>query len=184
MKLSEKIREIIGVYKLKKLYNPLRERSYIDWDHINSLLILYFINVETEAEAESICKALHSITDKNNIDKYNVKTVVCFKKNKVESSSIDFYTFDYKKGNIITRTPSKDVFDFVLDADSDVLINLSPNICYPIEYLAEQSNAKLKISVNKGAKGAKYDMYFTTEESEIVEVFNSIKYYLQKIKAE
>ena len=70
------------------------------------------------------------------------------------------------------------------EEQSDVVINLSPTLSYPLEYLAEYSEARLKISVLKAGKGAKYDMYFSSESDSVKEVFNSIKYYLKKIKAE
>jgi hypothetical protein len=110
--------------------------------------------------------------------------MVCVNKTPVEQKRFNITVFDAKTCNFLTSEPSKDVFDIIEEEQSDLVINLSPQTSYPLEYLAEYSNAKLKISVLKTGKGAKYDMYFSSESESVKVVFESIKYYLQKIKAE
>lgn len=183
MSLFIKIREKIAKYKLKKLQNPQRNKAYVDWGKINRILLLYSMSNISEAEINNKYSELYDILDKSVEEKINVKLLVCVNKCQVEQKRFNISVFDYKTCNFITGMPPKDILD-ILEEDSDVIINLSPNICFPLEYIAEKSDAKLKISVVKGHKGAEYDMYFTSESESVNEVFNSIKYYLQKIKAE
>ena len=110
--------------------------------------------------------------------------MVCVHKSPMEQKRFNITVFDAKTCNFFTSEPEKDIFDIAEEEESDVVINLSPQLSLPLEYLAENSDAKLKISVLKTGKGAKYDMYFSSESESVKEVFESIKYYLQKIKAE
>lgn len=184
MSFFTSIKEKIAKYKLKKLQNPQRNKAYVDWNKINRILLLYSMNNISEAEANRKYSELYEILDKSFEEKSNVKLLVCVNKCQLEQKRFNIFVFDAKNCNFITGMPPKEIFDIEEEQDSDIIINLSPTICYPLEYIAEKSDAKLKVSVVKGHKGAEYDMYFTSESESVYEVFNSIKYYLQKIKAE
>ena len=178
------IKSSIAGYKIKRLRKTERKKSYIDWDKTSRVLLLYSMNNLPEAIASSIYSELYDILDNCFDEKMNVRLVVCVNKSPVEQKRFNITVFDAKTCNFLTSEPKKDVFDIIEEEQSDLVINLSPQISYPLEYLAEHSDAKLKISVLKTGKGAKYDMYFSSESESVKEVFESIKYYLQKIKAE
>ena len=178
------IKSSIAGYKIKRLRKTERKKSYIDWDKTSRVLLLYSMNNLPEAIASSIYSELYDILDNCFGEKMNVRLVVCVNKSPVEQKRFNITVFDAKTCNFLTSEPKKDVFDIIEEEQSDLVINLSPQISYPLEYLAEYSDAKLKISVLKTGKGAKYDMYFSSESESVKEVFESIKYYLQKIKAE
>ena len=178
------IKSSIAGYKIKRLRKTERKKSYIDWDKTSRVLLLYSMNNLPEAIASSIYSELYDILDNCVDEKMNVRLVVCVNKSPVEQKRFNITVFDAKTCNFLTSEPKKDVFDIIEEEQSDLVINLSPQISYPLEYLAEYSDAKLKISVLKTGKGAKYDMYFSSESESVKEVFESIKYYLQKIKAE
>ena len=178
------IKSNIAAYKIKRLRKTERKKSYIDWDKTSRVLLLYSMNNLPEATASSIYSELYDVLDNCFDEKMNVRLMVCVNKTPVEQKRFNITVFDAKTCNFLTSEPSKDVFDIIEEEQSDLVINLSPQISYPLEYLAEYSDAKLKISVLKTGKGAKYDMYFSSVSESVKEVFESIKYYLQKIKAE
>ncbi len=178
------IKSSISGYKIKRLRKTERKKSYIDWDKTSRVLLLYSMNNLPESTASSIYSELYDILDNCFDEKMNVRLVVCVNKSPVEQKRFNITVFDAKTCNFLTSEPKKDVFDIIEEEQSDLVINLSPQISYPLEYLAEYSDAKLKISVLKTGKGAKYDMYFSSESESVKKIFESIKYYLQKIKAE
>ena len=184
MSIITKIKEKLAQYKINKLRKTERKRAYVDWDKINRILLLYSINNAPEAQSRKIYSELYEILDGCFDEKMNVRLMVCVNKSPVEQKRFNITVFDAKTCNFLTSEPEKDIFDIAEEEESDVVINLSPQLSLPLEYLAEHSDAKLKISVLKTGKGAKYDMYFSSESESVKEVFESIKYYLQKIKAE
>lgn len=178
------IKNSIANYKIKKLRKTDRKKSYVDWENTNRVLLLYSMSNLPEAISSCIYSELYEILDGCFGEKMNVRLMVCVTKSLVEQKRFNITVFDSKTCNVFTHEPAKVNFDIVDEEQSDVIINLSPELCLPLEYLAEYSEAKLKISVLKSKKGAKYDMYFSFESESVKDVFNSIKYYLQKIKAE
>jgi hypothetical protein len=184
MNIITSIREKFAQYKLKKLRKIERKRAYIDWNKIDRILLLYAINNASEAQSSMIYSELYEILDNCFDEKTNVRLVVYVNKSPIEQKRFNITVFDAKSCNALTYKPNLDILGIAEEEDSDVVINLSPTLSFPLEYLAENSDAKLKISVLKTGKGAKYDMYFSSESESVKEVFESIKYYLQKIKAE
>jgi hypothetical protein len=178
------IKSSIAAYKIKRLRKTERKRSYIDWTKTSRVLLLYSMSNKSEATASNIYSELYEILDNCFDEKMNVRLMVCSYKSPVEQKRFNITVFDAKTCNIFTSEPQKDIFSIAEEEQSDLVINLSPQLSFPLEYLAEYSDAKLKISVLKTGKGAKYDMYFSSESESVKEVFESIKYYLQKIKAE
>lgn len=184
MSIITKIKEKLAQYKINKLRKTERKRAYVDWDKINRILLLYSINNAPEAQSSRIYSELYEILDKCFNEKTNVRLMVCVNKSQLEQKRFNISVFDAKSCNALTYQPSEDILGITEEEDSDVVINLSPELSFPLEYIAERSDAKLKISALKTGKGAKYDMYFSSESDSVKEVFESIKYYLQKIKAE
>ena len=184
MNIITSIKEKLAQYKLKRLRKIERKRSYIDWNKINRVLLLYSINNLPEAQSSKIYSELYDILDKCFDGKKNVRLIVYVNKSSIEQKRFNISVFDSKSCNSLTYKPSLDILGITEEEESDVVINLSSTLSFPLEYLAENSDAKLKISVLKTGKGAKYDMYFSSESESVKEVFESIKYYLQKIKAE
>ncbi len=184
MSFITNIKNNISNYKIKKLRKTPRKKSYIDWSKINRILLLYSMQNASEAQASNIYSELYEMLDSCFDEKINVRLMVCVNKSPMEQKRFNISVFDAKTCNFFTSEPKKDIFDIAEEEQSDVVINLSPTLSFPLEYLAEYSDAKLKISVLKSGKGAKYDMYFSSESESVKEVFESIKYYLQKIKAE
>ncbi len=184
MSFITNIKSSIAGYKIKKLRKTERKKSYIDWEKTGRVLLLYSISNKSEAEASNIYSELYDILDKFSEEKMNVRLIVCVGKSPLEQKRFNITVFDAKTCKLLTYEPPKDMFSVVEEEESDLLINLSPELSFPLEYLAEYSDAKLKVSVLKTGKGAKYDMYFSSESESVKEIFGSIKYYLQKIKAE
>ena len=178
------IKSSIAGYKIKRLRKTERKRSYIDWTKTSRVLLLYSMSNKSEAEASNLYSELYEILDNCFDEKMNVRLMVCSHKSPIEQKRFNITVFDAKTCNIFTSEPQKDIFSIAEEEQSDLVINLSPQLSFPLEYLAEYSDAKLKISVLKTGKGAKYDMYFSSESESVKEIFESIKYYLQKIKAE
>lgn len=184
MSFITSIKNTIAQYKINKLHKVDRRKSYIDWEKTNRVLLLYSMSNLPEAISSRIYSELYDILDNCFDEKMNVRLMVCVTKSSVEQKRFNITVFDSKTCNFLTSEPQNDIFDVAEEEQSDVVINLSPTLSYPLEYLAEYSEARLKISVLKAGKGAKYDMYFSSESDSVKEVFNSIKYYLKKIKAE
>ena len=184
MSFITNIKNSIAGYKIKRIRKTQRKRSYVDWDKTRRVLLLYSLINTPEAVASRIYSELYEILDGCFDEKMNVRLMVCAHKSPMEQKRFNITVFDAKTCNFFTSEPEKDIFDIAEEEESDVVINLSPQLSLPLEYLAEHSDAKLKISVLKTGKGAKYDMYFSSESESVKEVFESIKYYLQKIKAE
>ena len=184
MSFITNIKNSIAGYKIKKLRKTERKKSYIDWDRTHRVLLLYSLINTPEAVASRIYSELYDILDSCFDEKMNVRLMVCAHKSPMEQKRFNITVFDAKTCNFFTSEPEKDIYDIAEEEESDVVINLSPQLSLPLEYLAEFSDAKLKVSVLKTGKGAKYDMYFSPDSESVKEVFESIKYYLQKIKAE
>lgn len=184
MSFITNIKNSIAGYKIKRIRKTERKRSYVDWGKTHRVLLLYSMTNVPEAVASRIYSELYEILDGCFDEKMNVRLMVCVNKSPVEQKRFNITVFDAKTCNFFTSEPEKDIFDIAEEEESDVVINLSPELSLPLEYLAEYSDAKLKISVLKTGKGAKYDMYFSPDSDSVKEVFESIKYYLQKIKAE
>ena len=184
MSFISNIKNSIAGYKIKKLRKTERKKSYIDWDKTHRVLLLYSLINTPEAVASRIYSELYDILDSCFDEKMNVRLMVCAHKSPMEQKRFNITVFDAKTCNFFTSEPEKDIYDIAEEEESDVVINLSPQLSLPLEYLAEFSDAKLKVSVLKTGKGAKYDMYFSPDSESVKDVFESIKYYLQKIKAE
>ena len=184
MSFITNIKNSIAGYKIKKLRKTERKKSYIDWDKTHRVLLLYSLINTPEAVASRIYSELYDILDSCFDEKMNVRLMVCAHKSPMEQKRFNITVFDAKTCNFFTSEPEKDIYDIAEEEESDVVINLSPQLSLPLEYLAEFSDAKLKVSVLKTGKGAKYDMYFSPDSESVKDVFESIKYYLQKIKAE
>ena len=184
MSFISNIKNSIAGYKIKKLRKTERKKSYIDWDKTHRVLLLYSLINTPEGVASRIYSELYDILDSCFDEKMNVRLMVCAHKSPMEQKRFNITVFDAKTCNFFTSEPEKDIYDIAEEEESDVVINLSPQLSLPLEYLAEFSDAKLKVSVLKTGKGAKYDMYFSPDSESVKDVFESIKYYLQKIKAE
>lgn len=82
-----------------------------------------------------------------------------------------------------TNTPKEHVINTFLVDDAQVLINLSPITCWPLEHLAQNSMAPFKVSVQREEQGAVYDFLFKPADDTTypLGVFEQIMNYLKVI---
>ena len=107
------------------------------------------------------------------------------RKRPVEAKRFHVNSFDNKKISWCVKRPQKEVMAAFNETKSDVLLNLSSELAYPLEYLAAASDASLKIGLKVDDRPLPYDFQLQVEDmqQEMLKKLQAVLFYLEKIQS-
>ena len=180
MKLFNKFRLFFGNYDYRRRASRLnRIKKTVNLDDAQRIGLLYLVHDERSYE-----KIINFIKDLQNKGKAVVALGFVMSKDVPayfsSSNSYSFFTLKdlnwyYKPGNTFINNFLKEKFD--------VVINLSLEDTFPLQYIAGLSNAKLKVGKFGKDNSRYYDLMIETETvKELGDFIEQITHYLSIIK--
>ncbi len=181
---------LLGTIKIglvKHLINKIKvdsEREFYNMKDVKTVHLLYYVNEPDNMVARNLYKQLYSILD--DLRKRGIRaSLTYFAGENTISEAQKMNITPLEAGNFSKWTfqPTADTYDSFMYDDTDVLLNLSTDTCWQLEYLAQYSKSKFKIGIKREEQGAKYDFLFQPDEetSFPIDVYKQIINYLEVI---
>ncbi|MCQ2369375.1 MAG: hypothetical protein MJ007_02730 [Paludibacteraceae bacterium] len=160
------------------------EREFYNMNAVKSIHLLYYINEPDNMMARNLYKQLYSILD--GLRKRGIRANLTYFASDdtiTEAQKMNVTPLEASDFSKWTLKPTTDTYNSFMYGDTDVLLNLSTDICWQLEYLAQYSTSKFKIGIKREEQGAKYDFLFKPSEdtSFPLGVFEQIIKYLEVI---
>ena len=180
MKLFDKIRYLIGIFVYRrKLSGISRNKKTVNINDAGKIGLLYLVT--DEKSYGKIVEFIRELQDQN-------KTVIAlgFVKSKdvpdFFSSSNSYSFFTLKDINWYNK-PSGTFINNFLKEKFDIVINLSLDDVFPLQYISGLSNANLKVGKFGKENSAYYDLMIETDNiKETATFIEQIVHYLSIIK--
>lgn len=172
------VKHLIGKIKVDS------EREFYNMNAIKSIHLLYYINEPDNMMARNLYKQLYSILD--DLRKRGIRanlTYFASENTITETQKMNVTPLEARDFSKWTLKPTADTYNSFMYDDTDVLLNLSTDTCWQLEYLAQYSKAKFKIGIKREEQGAKYDFLFQPDEETYlpINIYEQIVKYLQII---
>lgn len=161
--------------KVKRLasVSAKRKHAFCPLDEAKSILVLYqeCDHAQVEAGLEKLRK-LHK------------QVQVCVYADRMNADMADAYTVIQAKKDVDAwRMPSKSLVERVKAIRADIVIDLTPADCYPMQYIMLQHPCRFKVGV-KHTEADLYDLAISVEKQEdLGQLFGHILFYLQAIRS-
>jgi hypothetical protein len=137
--------------------NNERKAAFINLSKAKRILITAYI--DSADRQKEILNYINKLAEK-----HSIKAIFFFNKNKVESpSQSSEILFICKKDLNLFRLPKPIVMQQFTDFNEDLLIDLSTNNHTALQYIAAQSKATMKVSVQSSATSYFYDLYIQSK---------------------
>ena len=174
----------IALWMLSKLESK-QKRCFMNLSQIRSLHILYLIDKPLNIDAQKQYNDLYAILDFCMAQKIKTEITLFVDKSLEEQKRFNIHILTAKDFSKWTWKPLDATYADFMELDCEVLLNLSPKTCYPLEYLAAMSNAKFKIANKREIQGAKYDFMIEMqgEQDTTKSMFDTVMFYLEKIQS-
>lgn len=171
-------------YQIRKRENKTRTKQFVNLSEVKNMHILIGATALNPLQTEQFYQQVYEVADLFQRMDCKIHITVCVKKMPTEAKRFNVSVFDYKQVGLFKRPKEKLTQDF-LQIPTDVLINLSASVCYPLEYLAAQSDASLKVAIKLPKRPFNYDflLHPTDMQSSLVERLKAIFFYLEKIQS-
>ena len=179
MAILNNTRKAFGSYFLKKeLSNFNRRRKVYNLDNAKTIGITYGAVDQLNYDAVN-----NLLKDLKNLNK-TVKVMGYIPEKKYFQDyylKLEFDFFTWKDTNWYLKPTKPNVIDFI-DTNFDILIDLSMQDHFPLQYIANVSKAKFKVGRSTNEKLSPYDMIIHTEKlKSLDEYIENDKLYLSKI---
>jgi len=164
MKIIDDLKVYLAKKKIGKIVNH-RSVQFFNLANIKSINILYYfsepLNIEAKGQYKEIFELLSDLRERG------IKCEFTFfvKDSIVEAKRVNMTALTKDNFSRWTYSPNDTTYTNFMVDESDVLLNLSPVTCWPIEYLAQYSTAKFKIAIQREEQGAKYDFLFKPSDN-------------------
>jgi hypothetical protein len=172
-------------YQIRKSQNKTRNKHFVNLSDVKHAVILVGAEALTPMQTEQFYQQVYEVSDYCQQRNIQVQIVVCVKKLPVEAKRFNVNVFDYKQVKLFSRRPKQLVIDAFMQHKPEVLINLTPFVSAPLEYLAAMSNAPLKVAIKVAERPFDYDFQLQIADAEqvILHKLQAIFFYLEKIKS-
>ncbi|MEE1184431.1 MAG: hypothetical protein UHZ06_08135, partial [Paludibacteraceae bacterium] len=142
-------------------------------------------NALTPIETEQFYKQVYAVADLFQGMSCTWNITVCVRKMPVESKRFGVEVFDFKQVKCLSKKPKQPVVLAFTEKKSDILINLTPFVSYPIEHLAAMADAPLKVAVKLADRPFQYDLQLQVNdlEQDVCKNLKALLFYLEKIQS-
>ncbi|MDD3404872.1 MAG: hypothetical protein EOM76_01145 [Sphingobacteriia bacterium] len=178
-----------SLYAKKYQKTHIREKRFMDYSHITSILLLFESNLSENH------KIIHEVIKELSHDNKHV-TAYGFvpKKQAMTPSTFNFNILDYEKTNCLLR-PDKVLLQNMSETEFDLVIDLTTRSIVPTDYLLVVANAKCKVGKKKSdiaqtdfmidlpQKEVSSDEMIDLSYNEERYLFDQIIFYLKQITA-
>lgn len=182
MEFLDNIKVFLAKRNLQKIAQ-IGERKFLNLSKIKSLTLLYYLNEPLDIDAKKRYEEIYAMLEDLRLRGIKSELTFFVDDSLNETKRVNMTSVTKENFSKWTYSPDERTYtDFMMD-DADALINLSPVICWPLEYLAQYSHAKFKIAVQRDEQGARYDFLFkpSDDTSFPLGVFEQIIKYLEVI---
>ncbi len=170
---------ILSDYFLKKrvhllLDHPISsQRKSCSFENENTILLFYL-----DTDREEVLAALAKLKQKK-----NWKHVVFTKRKIIKEEQTSADTIWVKESQLnVWGFPSDSVIDEVMNVKTELLIDLTKSVCYPLLYLILKNPAGIKAGLKKSL-GDIYDFTLSVNKKEgSAYIFQQVVFYLQTIR--
>ena len=171
--------------QVRKNQNKQRTKRFVNLKEAKSVHVLMAANALTPIETEQFYKQVYAVADLFQNMPCKLYITVCVRKMPVEAKRFHVNIFDNKKISWCVKRPKKEVMAAFNETKSDVLLNLSSELAYPLEYLAAASDASLKIGLKVDDRPLPYDFQLQVEDmqQEMLKKLQAVLFYLEKIQS-
>ncbi len=171
--------------QVRKNQNKQRTKRFVNLKEVKSVHVLMAANALTPIETEQFYKQVYAVADlfQGMSCKWNI--TVCVRKMPVESKRFGVEVFDFKQVKCLSKKPKQPVAQTFAQKKSDILINLTPFVSYPIEHLAAISDASLKVAIKLEDRPFAYDLQLQIDDIEqnASKNLKALLFYLEKIQS-
>jgi hypothetical protein len=169
------------LFKYRARKSNLREKQFVDYAHAESVLLLYESDLqENHAAIDSIVRTLHA--DGKQVD------VVGFVAKKVcETPQNEHFRLLCKEQVGFWGKPDKATLSAICAKKYDLIVDLTPHFCLPLQYVLLYANARCRIGGDVSEFGlidfAVKIIQPTTENTQYEHaLWDAISQYLKQIK--
>ncbi len=180
MSLNRRIRQAVADYVFNKKIKALeRTHKVVSMEDARNIGILY--DATDEGNYEVVTQYLRFLRNKQK----EVKTLGFVDKkelpqNKFAKLGIDFFTKKHLNWQLIPTHPLVNNF---INENFDILINLSVDKCFPLQYISAVSKAKFRVGRYELGHTNYYDLMINIEtDSTLKNFIEQIDHYLNLVK--
>ncbi len=169
------LKEQLFKYRARKSH--LREKQFVDYAHVQRVLLLYESDLqENHAAIDSIVRALHA-------DGKQVDVVGFVAKKQCETLQTDHFRLLGKGQISFWGKPDKETLNAICTKNYDLIVDLAPHFCLPLQYLLLYANARCRIGGDVSKFGL-IDFAVKIQPNKAYEqtLWNAILRYLKEIK--
>ena len=173
------IQEKLGRYNLKKKSKQLKRNiKAFNIEKASSIGVVY--NATNRNDAETVKKFVQYLLEERK-DISSIGFIDSKDSSNLVKPHLNYVYFD-KRDLSKTLTPrGKDIENFITKPYS-ILIDLSIDNCFPIQYISSLSNAKFKVGAEGSYRNKAFDMLINIDDNNQVEyLIIQIKHYLKMI---
>lgn len=172
-------------YQIRKAQNTARVKRFVNLSEANSMVVLVGAELLTPMQTEQFYQQVYQVADYCQQRNIKVQIWVCVKKVPVEAKRFNINVFDYKQVKMLSKQPKTAVWDAFKQTKPQVLINLTPFVLPPLEYLAAQSEAPLKVALKVPQRPFEYDFQLQIADTQqgLLPNLQALFFYLEKIKS-
>ena len=183
--MSKSIFHKLICYQIRKAENKTRNKRFVNLADVKSMHILLGASDLSPIQSEQFYRQVYEMIDWLQKQPYQVQVTIYVRKMPVEAKRFHVNIFDNKKISWCVKRPKKEVMAAFNETKSDVLLNLSSELAYPLEYLAAASDASLKIGLKVDDRPLPYDFQLQVEDmqQEMLKKLQAVLFYLEKIQS-
>lgn len=172
-------------YKICKTQNHTRNKCFVNLADAKSVHIIVGAESLTPMQTEQFYQQVYQLATLCQERNLKAHITVCVKKVPIEAKRFNVSVFDYKQVKWVSKQPKNEVIATFKQVKSDILINLTPFVSAPLEYLAAQSEASLKVAIKVSERPFDYDFQLSVDKTEqgLLANLQAIFFYLEKIKS-
>lgn len=172
-------------YRIRKLQNKTRNKCFVNLEQAKTIHLLVGAESLTPMQSEQFYQQVYELAALCQRKKLNAHITVCVKKIPLEAKRFNITVFDYKQVKIFSKLPKNHIIEAFQQIKPQVLINLTPFVCAPLEYLAAGSDASLKVAIKVPGRPFEYDFQLSVDNAEnnLLQNVEAIFFYLQKIQS-
>ncbi len=169
------------LFKYRARKSNLREKQFVDYAHAESVLLLYESDLqENHAEIDAIVRTLHA-------DGKQVDVVGFVAKKECETPQNEHFHLLCKKQIGFWGKPDKATLNAICTKKYDLIVDLTPHFCLPLQYVLLYANARCRIGGDVSEFGLidfAVKIASTTNENKNYEhaLWDAISQYLKMIK--
>lgn len=183
--MGKSIFQKLAIRKVRKTENKTRTKRFINLQQAKSVHVLMAADSLTPIETEQFYKQVYAVADVFQSMSCTLHLTVYVRKMPIESKRFGMEVFDNHQVSLFLKKPKQTIISSFLEKKSDILINLTSSVCYPLEYLAALSDAPFKVALKLDDRPISYDLQLQVDDINQAATKNlrALLYYLEKIQS-